>query len=164
LEKWLLKHYRHSMAISISAVVFNSKDWPKNGVQNFGCPKSTKMYWYVYNNSVPLLNIEKKLNISSSIQFQKILLFCLPASQPAGRPGSTSAMAPVFFHTRKLTMSRLCNLFWRRFIHCAMVFPFICCFFPFFSTPLWKGEKLAKEVMIDCFCTCEHNYETHAYL
>jgi len=51
-----------------------------------------------------------------------------------------------------------------------MVFLFIRHSFPFSSTPLQKGEKLVKEVSIDCngfqlrhmktaVCTHEHNYE-----
>jgi len=56
-----------------------------------------------------------------------------------------------------------------------MVFLFIRHSFPFFSTPLQKGEKLAKELSIVCngfllhhtktaAYTCEHYYETRPYL
>jgi len=64
--------------------------------------KWTKMYWYVYNNTVPLLNIAK---LEYFIQYiiSKILnlaLFRLPANMPAIRPDSTSAMAPDFSHKK----------------------------------------------------------------
>jgi len=59
------------------------------------------MYWYVYNNTVPLLNIAKfeyfiQYIILKNFKFSTILSASQPASMPAVRPGSTSAMAPDF--------------------------------------------------------------------
>jgi len=69
----------------------------------------TKMHWYDYNNTVPLLNIAKsqifhpEYNFKNS-KFSTIssasLLDSQPASLPAVRPGSTSAMAPDFSHKK----------------------------------------------------------------
>jgi len=65
-------------SLLLSRVVLNIRDWPeKNGVQNFGMSKihlrvdftqkSTKMHWYDYNNTVPLLKHGEKSNILSSM-------------------------------------------------------------------------------------------------
>jgi len=57
------------------------------------------MYWYDHNNTVPLLNIAKSQIFHPVYNFKFFLnlaLFCLLDSQPAIRPGSTSAMAPDF--------------------------------------------------------------------
>jgi len=68
--------------------------------------KLTKMHWYVYNNTVPLLNMcSENSNISSVYHFKKIKFSTIlsagqPASLPAVRPGSTSDMAPDFSHKK----------------------------------------------------------------
>jgi len=62
----------HTCSLILRTVVLNSKELridPKNGIQNFGISKthfivgftqkSTKMHWYDYNNTVPLLNKAK---------------------------------------------------------------------------------------------------------
>ena len=64
--------------------------------------KSTKMHWYNYNNTVPLLNIVKSQIFHPVYNF-KISKFNTisskpPASQPTVKPSSTSAMAPDFSH------------------------------------------------------------------
>jgi len=63
--------------------------------------KSTKMYWYVYNNTVPLLNVAKTWIFYPIYNF-KIFKFSTisSASLPAIRPSSTSAMAPDFSHKK----------------------------------------------------------------
>jgi len=71
--------------------------------------KLTKMHWYVYNNTVPLLNIAKTLIFHLVynlifLKFSTILSAGQPASQPACqlaylpaiRTGSISTMAPDF--------------------------------------------------------------------
>jgi len=76
---------------------------PKSTLEQVLHKKSTKMHWYVYNNTVPSVNIAK-LDILSSIyvilKFLNLALFRLPAGQPAIRPGSTSTMAPDFSHKK----------------------------------------------------------------
>ena len=49
----------------------------------------------------------------------------LPASLPAVRPGSTMARAPVFSHNKGNRIGFTKLLFRRKFIHCAMMLPFI---------------------------------------
>jgi len=63
------------------------------------------MYWYAYNNTVPLLNIVKKrifypVYNFNFLKFSTISSAGQPASQPAVRPGSASAMAPDFLHKK----------------------------------------------------------------
>jgi len=65
--------------------------------------KSTKMHWYIYNNTVYLLNIAKIQIFYPVYNFRKFLnltLFRLPAYLPHVRPGSTGAMAPDFSHKK----------------------------------------------------------------
>ena len=48
-----------------------------------------------------------------------------PASQPAVRLSSTNAMALEFLHNKGNHVGFTKLLFWRTFIHCTMVLPFI---------------------------------------
>jgi len=58
------------------------------------------MYWYIYNNTVHFVKYSENSKILSGIKFLNLALFCLPAYQPAVRPGSASAMAPDFSHKK----------------------------------------------------------------
>jgi len=90
---------------------------PKSTLVRLYVKKLTKMHWYAYNNTVPLLNIVKNLEyfIRYTILIflnlaQLHLLACQPASLPAVRIGSTSVMAPDF-HIRKVIVSSLQNCY-----------------------------------------------------
>ena len=84
--------------LSLSTVALNSSNWPKKWhlkfwwVQNppyssLYTKKSTKMHWYDYNNTVPLLNIAKS-QIFHQIYNFKISKFSTISSarQPASLP------------------------------------------------------------------------------
>jgi len=61
------------------------------------------MHWHKYNNTVPLLNIVKSqiFHLVYNLKiFLNLALSCLPASQLAVRPDSTSAMVPNFSHKK----------------------------------------------------------------
>ena len=60
------------------------------------------MHSYCSNNGVTLLNVAKSLKIRSTMIFKNSNLpaFHLPASQPAVRPGSASAIALEFLHNK----------------------------------------------------------------
>jgi len=66
------------------------------------CEKSTKMHWYDYNNTIPLLNIVKSRIFHLVYNFKKIKFNTISsASQPAIRPSSISAMAPDFSYKKR---------------------------------------------------------------
>ena len=55
------------------------------------------MYWYIYNNTVPLLNIAKTQIFCSVYNFKKFKISTISFNcLTAVRPGSASAMAPDF--------------------------------------------------------------------
>jgi len=63
--------------------------------------KFSKMHWYDYNNTVPLLNISKTQISYLVYNFKKFKFSTiLSAGQSAIRPSSTSAMAPDFSHKK----------------------------------------------------------------
>ena len=98
------------------------------------------MHRKCYNNTAPPLF---KQNVEQ-FKFSRILkllksIHISSHSLPPVRPGSTRPKAPVFSHNQCI-IGRFTNLlFRRRFIQCAMVFPFIPYCLAFF---LQKGGKL----------------------
>ena len=67
-----------------------------------------------------------------------------PPSLPAVRPTSNRRIGPVFSPNTEYRCANTVLLFRLRFIHCAMVSPFIFHCFPFSLTGERKGEKLLK--------------------
>ena len=76
----------------------------------------------------------------------------LSPSQPAIRPGSTSATALEFLHNKGNHVEFMKLLFQSTFIHCAIVLSLILYYLAFIfkslteGESLRKGEKLAKAV------------------
>ena len=64
-------------------------------------------------------------NEFKNLKFTRISSAGRPASQPAVRPGSTSAMALEFLHNKGNRIGFTKLLFRRTFIRCTMVLPFI---------------------------------------
>ena len=88
------------------------------------------MHSYCSNNVVTVLNAAKNSKIRSTMNFKnlkftRIMSASQPASQSAVKPGSASAMALEFLHNKGNRVGFTKLLFRRRFIHCAMVLPFI---------------------------------------
>ena len=97
-------------------------------------------------------------NVSIYTEFLKLLNlpgFCLPTSQPAVRPTSTKCTAPEIPHNKGDRCRFMKLLFRLRFVHCAIVIPFIL-HYPslFFYIPLHKVRNLRKKVSISCFDFC----------
>ena len=67
---------------------------------------------------------------------------------PTVKPTSSGRIGPVFSHNTECANTDL--LFQLRFIHCAMVSPFILPCFPFSLAGKWKGEKFAGQVSRNC--------------
>ena len=105
--------------ISLSTLVLNSRDWSEivwlpeisrfkiNLAISFIRKKPAGMHWLSYNDAVSSLN-EAKTRIFPTANFENFeihLYFvsqpaCLPASQPAVRPGCARCSAPEISHDK----------------------------------------------------------------
>ena len=107
-------------------------------------------YWY--NHAVPFLNDAKSRlfrSVTTSKVFGIYLYFvCLPASQPAVRPGSARPTGPEISHNTGSGGGFTKMLFRKRFIHCAMVSPFILRFLPCSSLSFKRGANFTLNVLI----------------
>ena len=73
---------------------------------------------------------------------------CLPACLPAVRPGCARPRAPVLSHNQCIIGVFTNLLFRRRFVHCAMVFPFIPYYLAFFSKKVSTHKKRADRRLV----------------
>ena len=98
---------------------------PKTALkQTFAENTNLNTFLYCSNNAATLINAAKSLKIQSKMNFKNSkFTHVSSASQPAVRPGSTSATALKFLHNKGSGFTKL--LFQRTFIDCAMVLPFI---------------------------------------
>ena len=108
------------------------------------------MHWLGYNDAVCSLNEAKTRIFQPTANFEnfEIRLYfvslpaCLPASQPAVRPGCTWCRTPEISHDKGNGDRFMKMLFRRRFTHYAMAIPFIL-LSPslFFFIPLARCES-----------------------
>ena len=87
------------------------------------------MHWYCCNNTVPMLNKVRTLTFRSVANFQ-IFEISLdfdyqPAMQPAIRPTTAKCTAPEISHNKGNCGGFTKLLLRLRFVHCAMMIPFI---------------------------------------
>ena len=95
--------------------------------------KTHGMHFYCCNDAVPWLNEAKSQILRCTVIFRKFKIhlhfICLPALPaclpPAVRPGSTTCMGPIFLTSNVIGVYNKNPLFRKRFIHCAMVIPFL---------------------------------------
>ena len=82
------------------------------------------MYLYCCNDAVSWLNKAKSHILRCTVIFRnfKIYLHFLP---PALRPGAAMYMGAIFLTSNVIGVYNKNPLFRKRFIHCAMVIPFI---------------------------------------
>ena len=90
------------------------------------------MHFYYYNDAVPWLNGAKSRIFRCTVivkNFQIHLYFVchLPSTTclPAVRPGSATCMGPIFLTKNVIGIYNTNPLFRKRFIHCALMIPFI---------------------------------------
>ena len=102
--------------LTLSTIVLNSRDWseivwlPKslhlkiNPAIGFIRRKPAGMHWLGYNDAVSWLNEAKTRIFQPTANFEifKIYLYfvCLPACQPAVRPGCARCRAPEISHDK----------------------------------------------------------------
>ena len=85
------------------------------------------MHFYCCNDAVPWLN-EAKSRIFQCTVIVKISKFtCISSATclPAVRPGSTTCVGPIFLTKNVIDVYNTNPLFQKRFIHCALMIPFI---------------------------------------
>ena len=120
------------------------------------------MHWLGYNDAVSSLNEAKTRIFQPTANFEIRLYFvsqptCLPASQPAVRPGCVRCRAPEISYDKGNGGGFTKMLFRRQFTHCAMAIPFIL-LSPslFFFIPLARCESHlpASKVTIACYSFC----------
>ena len=84
------------------------------------------MHFYYCNDAVPWLNDAKSQIFRCTVIFRNFKVHlhfvCLP---PAVRPGSATCMGPIFLTSNVFGVYNKNPLFQKRFIHCAMVIPFL---------------------------------------
>ena len=87
------------------------------------------MHFYCCNNAVSWLNEAKSQIFRCTVivkNFQIHLYFvCHLPCLPAVRPGSTTCMGPIFLTKNEIGVYNTNPLFQKRFIHCALMIPFI---------------------------------------
>ena len=92
--------------------------------------KTPGMHFYCCNDAVPWLNEAKSRIFRCTVivkNFQIHLYFVchLPACLPAVRPGSATCTGPIFLTKNVIGVYNTNPLFRKRFIHCALMIPFI---------------------------------------
>ena len=98
-----------------------------------------------YNsNDIKQNKIPNSLTCREVLKFRNSPVFRLPASLPAVRPTSGGRIGPIFSHNTEYRFANTDLLFRLRFIHCALVSPFILPCLPFSLTGERKGEKSLK--------------------
>ena len=123
----LVKYNCSWVAISLSTVVLNSRiDKENYGFPDFHTSNNHLKTDFCSNNAVTLLNAAKSIKIRSIMNFKNLKFTRISSiSQPSVRPGSASATALEFLHSKGNRVGFMKLLFRKTFIHCAMVLPFI---------------------------------------
>ena len=87
------------------------------------------MHFYCCNDAVPWLNEAKSRIFQCTVIVLKISKFtCISSATchlPAVRPGSATCTGPIFLTKNIIGVYNTNPLFRKRFIHCALVIPFI---------------------------------------
>ena len=104
------------------------------------------MHFYCCNDAVPWLNEAKSRIFRCTVivkNFQIHLYFVchLPACLPAVRPGSATCTGPIFLTKNVIGVSNTNPLFRKRFIHCALMIPFIVHWPSLFFSKVSNSQK-----------------------
>ena len=105
------------------------------------------MHFYCCNDAVPWLNKAKSrifrcTVISKNFQIHLYFVCHLPAiCLPAVRPSSTTCTGPIFLTKNVIGVCNTNLLFWKRFIHCAMVIPFMLHWPSLFFSKVSNSQK-----------------------
>ena len=120
------------------------------------------MHFYCCNDAVPWLNKAKSRNFWCTVIFKKNSKFtcissatCLPACLPTIRPGCATCTGPIFLTKNVIGIYNMNPLFWKRFIHYAMVIPFILHWPSLFFSKVsnsWKKVLITPGLYFPNYC------------
>ena len=104
------------------------------------------MHFYCCNDAVPWLNEAKSQIFRCTVIFKNfqihLYFVChLPACLPAIRPGSATCTGPIFLTKNVIGFYNMNLLFRKRFIHCAMVIPFMLHWPSLFFSKVSNSQK-----------------------
>ena len=104
------------------------------------------MHFYCCNDAVPWLIEAKSLIFRCKVIFKNFQIYlyfvCLPpACLPAIRSSSATCTGPIFLTKNVIGIYNTNPLFQKRFIHCAMVIPFILHWSSLFFSKVSNSQK-----------------------
>ena len=104
------------------------------------------MHFYCCIDAVPWLNEAKNRIFQCTVvfkdfQFHLYFVCHLPACLPAVRPGSATCTGPIFLTKNVIGVYNTNPLFQKRFIHCALVIPFILHWPSLFFSKVSNSQK-----------------------
>ena len=147
----------YELSLHVAMLIW-SLPFQNNFLEKNGCVFISDYSFYDSgeNRPVAVIHLNHSLLIQSRDRawFNVGILFSIehdnPASLPAIRPTSGVRIRPVFSHNTEYWYTNTDLLFRLRFIHCAMVNPFILYCFSFSLTDKQKGGKLQKRCVFYC--------------
>ena len=85
------------------------------------------MHFYCCNDAVPWLNEAKSRIFRCTVIVKNSKITCISSATylPAVRPGSATCAGPIFLTKNVIGVYNTNPLFRKRFIHCALMIPFI---------------------------------------
>ena len=121
----------------------------KNKLYNRLFPEKTPgMHFYCCNDAVPWLNEAKSRIFRCTVIVKSSKFTCISSAichLPAVRPGSAMCTSPIFLTKNVIGIYNTNPLFRKRFIHCALMIPFILHWPSLFFS---KVSNLRKKVLI----------------
>ena len=100
------------------------------------------MHFYCCNDAVPWLNEAKSQIFQCTVIFKNFQIHLyFVCHLPAIRPGSATCTGPLFLLKNVIGIYNMNLLFRKRFIHCAMVIPFILNWPSLFFSKVSNSQK-----------------------
>ena len=101
------------------------------------------MHFYCCIDAVPWLNeaVSRIIRCTLIVKNFQIHMFSSGCHLPAVRPGSATCMGPIFLTKNVIGIYNTNPLFRKRFIHCALVIPFILHWSSLFFSKVSNSRK-----------------------
>ena len=103
--------------------------------------KTPGMHFYCCNDGVPWLNEAKSRIFRCTVIFKNFQIRLYFVCLPAVRPDSAVCTGPIFLTKNVIDIYKTNPLFQKRFIHCAMVIPFILHWPSLFFSKVSNSQK-----------------------
>ena len=127
----------------------------KNKPYNRFYPETPGMHFYCCNDAVPWLNEAKSWCTVIFINFQIHLYFVCHLPPACRKTGSTTCTGPIFLTKNVIGVYNTNLLFRKRFIHCALVIPFILHWPSLFFSKVsnsWKKVLITPGLYFHNYC------------